>query len=219
MKFFLQLAFISILSLAIINACNNNKSEKTMATEDSSTYNVNDNAAVDTGNTVNSMDQMKDMLARMKAVPVSGDFDIDFARIMIEHHQAAVDMSQQYVQQAKNDSLKSMAEAIINDQNQEINALKDFINSYKGSGMKHGEGELAKSISEMEGHMSMMSHTGDADKDYATNMASHLEQGIQMAKKELTNGKSGDLKKMARQMIDKLNKEISQFKIWVSEHK
>lgn len=219
MKYFLQILFFSLLSLAIINACNNNKTEKTVTDTDTAKINTDTAYSADTSTrVVTASDPMKGMLDRMKAVNMTGDFDVDFANMMIEHHQGGIDMSQQYLQQSKNDSIASMARAIISDQNKEIEELKDFIKTYKGSGMKHGEGELTKSMQEMEQHMPMMSHTGDADKDFAINMSSHHEQGISMAKKELKNGMSGDLKKKAQQMIDKQSKEISAFKKWVSAH-
>jgi uncharacterized protein (DUF305 family) len=221
MKYFFQLLFVSVLSLAIINACNNNSS-KTTAVHDSAEiqkeYNGDSKVTVDTNTSKVSTNPMSGMIDRMKSISMTGDFDIDFANMMIEHHQGGIEMSEQEVRNGKNDTLKSMAQKIIDDQNKEINKLRDFIKTYKPSGMKHAEGELSKTMHDMEGKMSSMSNTGDQDKDFAANMKMHHEDGIAMAKMQLKNGMSGDLKKMASAMIDKQSKEVARLNKWLGSH-
>ncbi len=39
------------------------------------------------------MPAMNAMMGKMSSVKMSGDFDMDFANMMIEHHQGAVEMS------------------------------------------------------------------------------------------------------------------------------
>lgn len=222
MKYFFQVLFLSLLSLAIVNACNNNSSEsKTTSSEDSvieKTWPIDSTGAMDS-NAHRSGHPMMAMMNRMKAINMTGDFDIDFANMMIEHHQGAVEMSQQFLQTGKDTALRTMAQKMITDQNQEISQLKDFVKSYKPSGMKHGEGELNNHLKSAEDHMNMMSMTGNADKDFAVNMATHHEHGTQMAKMQLQHGMSGDLKKMAQKMIDKHAKEIAALKNWNAQHR
>src|SRR5688500_699900 len=176
MKYFLQVLFLSLLTLAIVNACNNNSSEsKTTSSEDSvidRTIPTDSMGALD-AHSNRSGHPMMAMMNRMKAINMTGDFDIDFANMMIEHHQGAVEMSQQYLQTGNDSSLKKMAQHIITDQNKEISQMKNFVSSYKPSGMKHGEGVLNDHLKSAENHMNMMSMTGNADKDFAVNMATH----------------------------------------------
>jgi uncharacterized protein (DUF305 family) len=165
------------------------------------------------------MGDMNMMMNKMKSVPVSGDFDIDFANMMIEHHQGAIVMSEKELSAGKDEEMKSMAGKIIASQKEEIKKLQDFVTSYKPSGMKHGEGTLMKTMSEMEGRMKTTQMTGDMDKDFATMMISHHETAVSMAKLERTNGMSDKLKQMAQHTITGQSKEIVDFKSWLASKK
>ena len=59
--------------------------------------------------TTGLMTSMNSMIDRMKKVQMSGDFDIDLANMMIEHHQGAIDMSEQEVSSGKDEKIKAMA--------------------------------------------------------------------------------------------------------------
>lgn len=75
-----------------------------------------------------SMKQMDDMQMDMSQ---SGSVDQQFARLMIPHHQGAIDMAQAYLRSGAQDAkLKSMAGQIINDQQKEIAALKAWLSRY-----------------------------------------------------------------------------------------
>lgn len=65
----------------------------------------------------------KDAVARMHAamnVPFTGDADRDFARMMIPHHQGAIDMALVELRYGKDKRLKRLAQEIIVSQQQEI---------------------------------------------------------------------------------------------------
>ena len=64
-----------------------------------------------------------DAVARMHAameIPFSGDPDRDFARMMIPHHQGAIDMALVELRYGKDERLRRLAQEIIVDQQQEI---------------------------------------------------------------------------------------------------
>jgi uncharacterized protein (DUF305 family) len=111
-----------------------------------------------------------------------------------------------------------MAQNIISKQTKEQEMLRNLVKSYKQSGMKHGEGELQKSMSGMSSKMKSMQMSGNIDKDFATMMASHHEDGIAMSKMEVKNGIDSKLKQMAKKGITD-QKEISEFKLWLSSNK
>lgn len=67
--------------------------------------------------------------------------------------------------------------------------------------------------------MQKMPITGDTDKDFAMMMKMHHQQGVDMAKIELAQGKSPVMKAMARQIIAAQNKEIRQFDQWLAKQK
>ena len=66
---------------------------------------------------------MTKMMNDMAAKP-SGDIDRDFATMMIPHHQGAIDMAVIELRYGKNEQLRRIAQEIIVEQQQEIDAMK-----------------------------------------------------------------------------------------------
>ena len=67
--------------------------------------------------------------------------------------------------------------------------------------------------------MQKMPMSGDTDKDFAMMMKMHHQQALNMAEMELANGKSPEMKAMARQIIVAQKKEIAQFDKWLAKQK
>lgn len=72
------------------------------------------------------MDAMKKMEKDMPKNH-SGNTDVDFAKMMIPHHQAAIDMAKIELQSGKDPILKKMAEKMIKDQEKEVADLKEWL--------------------------------------------------------------------------------------------
>ena len=70
----------------------------------------------------------------------------------------------------------------------------------------------------MEG-MQKMTMTGDTDKDFAMMMKMHHQQALNMAEMQIANGKSPEMKTMARQIVVAQKKEIAQFDKWLAKQK
>ena len=68
----------------------------------------------------------------------------------------------------------------------------------------------------MEG-MQKMPMSGDTDKDFAMMMKMHHQQALNMAELQLANGKSAEMKTMAKQIIVAQKKEIAQFDKWLAK--
>ncbi|WP_050425193.1 DUF305 domain-containing protein [Bradyrhizobium tropiciagri] len=66
---------------------------------------------------------MNKMMADMAAKP-SGDIDRDFVAMMTPHHQGAIDMAVIELRYGKNEQLRRIAQEIIVEQQQEIDAMK-----------------------------------------------------------------------------------------------
>jgi hypothetical protein len=65
---------------------------------------------------------MDKMMSDMTITP-SGDIDRDFAAMMIPHHQGAIDMALAELRHGRNEQLRRIAQEIIVEQQQEINAM------------------------------------------------------------------------------------------------
>jgi len=60
-------------------------------------------------------------------VPFTGDTDRDFARMMIPHHQGAIDMALAELRYGKDERLKRLAQEIIVEQQQEITVMRQVL--------------------------------------------------------------------------------------------
>ena len=104
----------------------------------------------------------------------------------------------------------------------ETDVAKDPSTSMSKAGMEKGSGgsvEMMKSMESGMDGMGNMKMSGDTDKDFAMMMKMHHQKALDMAQMELDNGKSPEMKKMAKQIIVAQKKEIVQFDRWIDKHK
>ena len=71
-----------------------------------------------------SMDKMH---MAMGAVKRSGDSDVDFVRLMLPHHQAAIDMAKTQILHGKDPRMRRLAQEIITDQQLEIELMQRWL--------------------------------------------------------------------------------------------
>jgi uncharacterized protein (DUF305 family) len=71
-----------------------------------------------------SMDKMH---MAMGAVARSGDSDVDFVRLMLPHHQAAIDMAKTQLLYGKDPQMRRLAQEIITDQQLEIELMRRWL--------------------------------------------------------------------------------------------
>lgn len=67
------------------------------------------------------------------AVPSTGDFDRDFAAMMIPHHQGAIDMAEAELRFGKDERLRRLAQGIIVEQRQEISVMQAILKEKGGA--------------------------------------------------------------------------------------
>jgi len=73
---------------------------------------------------VASMDKMH---MAMSAVARSGNSDVDFVKLMIPHHQAAIDMAKTQLLYGKDPQMRRLAQEIITDQQLEIELMQRWL--------------------------------------------------------------------------------------------
>ena len=70
---------------------------------------------------------MDKMHMAMGAVKRSGDSDVDFVRLMLPHHQAAIDMAKTELLYGKDAQMRRLAQEIITDQQLEIELMQRWL--------------------------------------------------------------------------------------------
>jgi uncharacterized protein (DUF305 family) len=73
---------------------------------------------------ITSMDKMH---MAMRAIERSGNSDVDFVRLMIPHHQAAIDMAKTELLYGKDPQMRRLAQEIITDQQSEIELMQRWL--------------------------------------------------------------------------------------------
>lgn len=58
---------------------------------------------------------------------ITGNADNDFAQLMIDHHQSAIESSESVIRYGKETMTKQIARKIIDDQRMEISALQEWL--------------------------------------------------------------------------------------------
>jgi uncharacterized protein (DUF305 family) len=82
------------------------------------------------------------MHAAMASVQPTGDNDVDFVRLMLPHHQAAIDMAKTQLASGQDPQMRRLAQEIITDQQSEIELMQLWLSQRdaKSSTVKHSPG-------------------------------------------------------------------------------
>ncbi len=140
-QFFLLVSISSTLF-----ACNTH-SDTHSVKEDTSTHAGHDGSTADTThqdqpNPVTAT--MDKMMHGMHAAKPTGNNEIDFSAMMVEHHKGAVEMAQVELAKGSNAELKGFAEKLVADQNKEIAFMQDFIANNTKANSANAKARLAQ---------------------------------------------------------------------------
>jgi uncharacterized protein (DUF305 family) len=170
-----------------------------------------------TGNTMSKI--MANMMQEMHKITPTDIIDIDFIRMMVMHHQGAVEMSKAEINTGRDSSMKAFAQTVKNDQGKEIIIMEEFIlTSPKNPSANAADFQKAMNNS----MMAMMKETAlynDIDKDYAAQMIPHHQSAVDMAKAYLAHGKTPALVTLCNNIITSQAKEITWLTAWLNRNK
>jgi uncharacterized protein (DUF305 family) len=97
-------------------------------TQDSHSHTPQTPAEPEWSELVGSMNKMH---AAIAAVGHSGNGDVDFVRLMLPHHQAAIDMARTQLMYGRDPQMRRLAEEIITDQQSEIELMQLWLKQYQ----------------------------------------------------------------------------------------
>ena len=87
---------------------------------------------------------MDKMHMAMIAIGRSGNSDVDFVRLMIPHHQAALDMAKTQLLYGKDPQLRRLAQEIITDQQLEIELMQRWLKQQESAQPKGNQTAAAE---------------------------------------------------------------------------
>jgi uncharacterized protein (DUF305 family) len=215
-------------SLYLLTACGDSSS--TAENTDTSAVAMVDTAKPAMGPATDMKTPVQTMMEKVKTIRMTGDFDRDFANVMLLNHQEAVDISKMAVTSAKDPEIKEMAQRMVTDHESEIEDLKKFVAEHDTTSVDHktspnhthegGEHhEFADDLNTMMSTMASKSLTGDVDRDYVTLMLAHHQNAVSLEEDEVTHGQHAQLKSMAKEMMADDKKEITKFEKWLAKMK
>src|SRR5208282_4125886 len=76
------------------------------------------------------LESMGKMDAAMASVGPPGDRDVDFVRLMLPHHQAAIDMAKTQLLYGKDPQMRRLAQEMITDQQSEIQLMQLWLKQH-----------------------------------------------------------------------------------------
>ncbi|MBX9243600.1 DUF305 domain-containing protein [Actinotalea ferrariae] len=144
--------------------------------------------------------------------------DVEFAQMMIVHHQGALEMAELAVERASADEVRTLAERIAAAQGPEIELMSSWLVTWdeelaadaEHGGMDHGgmdmdgmdQGEAMAALSELEGV--------EFDRKFLELMVAHHRGATEMAQTQLAEGADPDALALARSIRDDQNAEITE---------
>lgn len=213
-KTFCTVLTLAMLALPAVVRAQDDHSQHSMPATESSTEGAAAKAY---------MDGMAKMSRDMNAA-MTGDADIDFATMMIPHHQGAIDMAKVQLEYGKDPELHTLSKEIIAAQEREIAFMKAWLGkNAKPAGDNAHAHHTPAAIAYMAGMETMNKEmnaamTGDPDRDFVVMMIPHHQGAIDMAKVQLEYGKDPELHALSKEIVAAQESEIAFMKTWLDRH-
>lgn len=181
-----------------------------------STSKTSDMSGMDHGSSSSASPAPTSAETSAAGTPAAGphnDADVMFARMMIPHHQQAIQMSDMILaKEGINSEITELAQQIKDAQAPEIAQMSGWLagwgqNPSPSIGMDHDMGGGTMTQAEMESLENATGH--EADRLFLTGMVKHHQGAITMAEHELANGQNPEVKQLAQDIIDAQKAEIA----------
>jgi uncharacterized protein (DUF305 family) len=182
-----------------------------------------DHSAMTTANASDSTKGYETAMAGMMKgmmMTMTGKPDLDFVQGMMPHHQGAIDMAKVVLQFGKDPEIKKLAEGVVKAQEGEITFMKDWLAKADQAAFPVVPDSAKANDQAMSVMMKNMSATysGDADVDFVKGMIPHHQGAIDMAKVAQQYAKDPSLLKLADDVVNAQEGEITFMKDWLKKN-
>lgn len=146
--------------------------------------------------------------------PAAAPFDRGFIDAMVPHHESAIAMARTALAAGlKEPELRSIAQAIVSTQQDEIDRMLDWRVQWYGSAEidPNADAQLGMSMADMgmEGDASELDGSPDVDADFASMMIAHHEGAVAMANMALERSQRDEIRTLARAIVAAQEDEIA----------
>lgn len=152
------------------------------------------------------------------------DPDTAFAKSMLGHHRGAVDMAKIELKYGTDETMRKLAQDIIDSQQLEIDILNKWLASHPDAPKPKPNTEAmqeayAKGMNTMHSDMMLGIAEPVADMAFARGMLPHHIGAVDMAKVQLQYGTDEEMRKLAQDIIDAQQPEIELIQNWIAANK
>lgn len=140
-------------------------------------------------------------------------YDQNFIDGMVPHHEAATAMARVAQTKAGHAELKTLADAIVADQDGEIAQMKAWRKAWYGSD-QIAPGNGGHQMGGMDTDLTTLANANPFDRAFIDAMFPHHESAIAMAREAQTKAEHQEIKDLAGRIVAAQQKEIDQMKAW-----
>ncbi len=142
--------------------------------------------------------------------------DVSYARMMIQHHAQALEMTELVPEQAESGQVKKLAERISAAQGPEIQAMKGWLKTHgekeTGDGHDHDHAAMPGMATEAQLEKLRAARGKAFDQLFLTLMITHHEGAISMATDVKSQGNNVQVEEMADDVVAQQTSEISRMR-------
>lgn len=167
---------------------------------------------------------ISEMMKEMRKVPMSGDPDVDFARLQIEHHEGVIEMANIELEYGHEPEVKELAEKTKMANKASKERLETFLESHgdpepvTAAEYKMFWKEMEEAMVKMELGFEAAPDTEDPDLDFSELIIRHHQGGSDMARVELEVGHHEFTLEEAKMLIEAQAQEIIDYSKYINEH-
>jgi uncharacterized protein (DUF305 family) len=149
-----------------------------------------------------------------------GDQDVEFAQMMIVHHEGALEMAELAQDRAEDDEVRDLAGRIRAAQDPEISAMEGWLEAWgeersPGDHGRHGHGDDGSMLMDGMEHGEAMTHLdglsgAEFDRRFLELMIDHHRGAVVMSQAQLDDGLHPEARELAQQIIADQEAEIEE---------